>query len=305
MRNTYINGEKHLKKTDVLKIQRNVTTASLALVIVLAVLTSATFAWYIYNTNAHTTKVHMAAGASSRLVISDSYTGSFTSSTGLLPFAGRLTPVSTNKITNGFKKATNSLVEIGTRKYANSFIDAIYDIGDVDYQDYYKTTLFLKTNGGTLDVYLSDIGYTNSDTTHPISTAIRIGLVVHDPGNGTPINSEYIFEIDKSHHGGSYNNTINASYDDSYVLNSVGTPVTFSPYSSDNYCIFDDTTGLVTLKADSQKLCTVSGAGGGYGEAVQIDVYIYLEGCDQDCTSSIGNTTLSDIALHFAGYPVS
>ena len=72
--------------------------------VTLVAVVSATYAWYIYNTSRHTTNVRMAAGAGSNLQISNSYDGTYGSAAVLESFAGRLTPVSTNRISGGFQK---------------------------------------------------------------------------------------------------------------------------------------------------------------------------------------------------------
>lgn len=45
------------------KLKNRLTTGTFALLIALLVVVSATYAWYVYNTGRHTTKVRMAAGA--------------------------------------------------------------------------------------------------------------------------------------------------------------------------------------------------------------------------------------------------
>ena len=50
-------------------IKKNLVTAMLALLIAFVAASVATFAWYIYNTNAHTTNVHMVAGAGVQPVV--------------------------------------------------------------------------------------------------------------------------------------------------------------------------------------------------------------------------------------------
>ena len=58
----------------------------------------------------------------------------------------------------------------------------------------------------------------------------------------------------------------------------------------------------MSLKEDSVPLFTIQGSGdGAYGEAVQVDVYIWLEGCDEDCTNNLCSMTLRNLALSFAG----
>lgn len=55
-------------------------------------------------------------------------------------------------------------------------------------------------------------------------------------------------------------------------------------------------------KDGSLKICTISGAAdGSVGESVEIELYIWLEGCDEDCTSNLCRQTLRNLAVSFAG----
>ena len=93
--------------------------------------------------------------------------------------------------------------------------------------------------------------------------------------------------------------------EEGYVLDSDrtdGTTVAFTPYTSDAYCNYNQETGETTLKSGSKSLCTVTGtADGKPGTPVEIEVYIWLEGCDEDCTGNLGNETLQKLAISFAG----
>ena len=42
-------------------------------------------------------------------------------------------------------------------------------------------------------------------------------------------------------------------------------------------------------------------AKGKAGRSVEVEVYIWLEGCDEDCTGNLSGTTLQNLALSFAG----
>ena len=213
-------------------------------------------------------------------------------------FKGQLEPVSTNKVTAGFQKATSFIVGQGGPA---DLLAAGFD--DSEARDYYHTSMYLRTNGDDTDIYLADIGFEDSDEKVPISSAIRVGLVVHEPGQNMPVSSEYIFAIsDKKNPEASYNT---ATGKEGYVLDGVkkdGTTVPFSSYTSDAYCIYDKNTGVVTLKKTSEKLCTITGDGSGKpGTPVQIEVYIWLEGCDEDCTVNLCGETLKKLAVSFAG----
>ena len=286
------------KTTNTKSLRRRLTISILVVIITLCAVVSATYAWYIYNTSRHTTDVRMAAGAGANLQISNSYSGEYGSAAVLESFKGQLEPVSTNKVTAGFQKATSFIVGQGG---PDDLLAAGFD--DSEARDYYHTSMYLRTNGNDTDIYLADIGFEDSDEKVPISSAIRVGLVVHEPGQNMPVSSEYIFAIsDKKNPEARYNT---ATGKEGYVLDGVkkdGTTVPFSPYTSDAYCIYDKNTGVVTLKKTSEKLCTITGDGSGKpGTSVQIEVYIWLEGCDEDCTVNLCGETLKKLAVSFAG----
>ncbi len=286
------------KTTNTKSLRRRLTISILAVIITLCAVVSATYAWYIYNTSRHTTDVRMAAGAGANLQISNSYSGEYGSAAVLESFKGQLEPVSTNKVTAGFQKATSFIVGQGGPA---DLVAAGFD--DSEARDYYHTSMYLRTNGNDTDIYLADIGFEDSDEKVPISSAIRVGLVVHEPGQNMPVSSEYIFAIsDKKNPEARYNT---ATGKEGYVLDGVkrdGTTVLFFPYTSDEYCIYDKNTGAVKLKKTSEKLCTITGDGHGKpGTPVQIEVYIWLEGCDEDCTVNLCGETLKKLAVSFAG----
>ena len=285
--------------------KRRFMISLVTLLIALLAVVSATFAWYIYNSSAHTTRVKMAAGASTKLQIASSYDGTYGSSTVMEAFTGKLNPVSTNSILLGFRKVagfTNGS-ENRTNLVANLFKPA-------ETADYYKTSLFLRTNGAPVKVYLSDIGFEDNSEINPISTAIRMGLVVHKPGKDAAVDEEFIFAINPDRNIQSPNyNTYTGS--DGYVLDLTSSNteavVPFEPYTTDHFCKYDKNTGETELKTNSLPLFSLEGstnASGqytGYGESVQVDVYIWLEGCDQDCTNDLVGATLKVLSLSFAG----
>ena len=286
------------KTTNTKSLRRRLTISILVVIITLCAVVSATYAWYIYNTSRHTTDVRMAAGAGANLQISNSYSGEYGSAAVLESFKGQLEPVSTNKVTVGFQKASVFITgkEGSTDLLAKEFAGS-------DASEYYHTNMYLRTSGNPTDIYLSDIGFEDSDDKKPISSAIRVGLVVHEPGQNMPVSSEYIFAIsDKKNPEARYNT---ATGKEGYVLDGAkknGTTVPFSPYTSDAYCIYDKNTGAVKLKKTSEKLCTITGDGHGKpGTPVQIEVYIWLEGCDEDCTVNLCGETLKKLAVSFAG----
>lgn len=279
------------------QLRRRLSVTMVALLITFVAVASATYAWYVYNTSRHTTNVRMAAGAGVNLQISNSYNGTYGSAAVLDSFSGQLVPVSTNRISGGFQKVTGFTG--GTTR--SSMMASIFGAGEQS--DYYHTSLFLRTNGDSTDIYLSDIGFEDSDENNPISSAIRVGLVVHRAGRNQAADGEYIFAISNKKNPEADYNT--ATGQEGYVLDSSrtdGTTVPFTPYDQSAYCNYNKETGEVSLKRNSLKLCTLSGAGSGKaGQSVEIEIYIWLEGCDEDCTANLCSQTLKNLAVSFAG----
>ena len=85
-----------------------------------------------------------------------------------------------------------------------------------------------------------------------------------------------------------------------------GSTVDFSDrlLTADNLCEYNEATGAVTLKEKSVSIGTISGDGkGGFGTPMKVDVYLWLEGCDRDCTVNLSGQTMELLALKFAGMP--
>lgn len=254
-----------------------------------------TYAWYIYNANRHITDVKMAAGTGATFLISDEYNGEYKSNAGL-SFQGFLNPVSTDSIENGFQKVTGFTG--GTTQ--DSLLATFF--GPAQRSDYYETTLYLATSSLPTDVYLADIRFDDIDKANPISTALRVGLVVHQPGENQPVVNQYVFELSQEHNPQANYNTKNGKAGD--VLDSTktdGSTVTFTPLNSTNYCEYDEEAGKVTKPGT--KLVTLPAAvdGASHSVPVQVDVYVWLEGCDEDCTNNLYGTSLASLALLFAG----
>lgn len=277
-------------------LKRRIALAALAVFAALLSVSAATYAWYIYNTSARTTRVEMAAGSSVSLEISNAEEGPYSSSTVMESFSGMLYPVSTDKITGGFQRvksfASEWNPESGTYRSVAKFFTS-----STEMVHYYKTSLYLRTNAGNLDIYLSKVGFEDADPENPISPSMRLGLVAQG--------EEYIFAINTDHNPNADDNGAKEPQG-GYVLRhdrTDGSTVAFTPYTSANFCIYDPSSGAVTVPDGAVALCTISGDGhGGYGTPVKLDIYLWLEGCDEDCTLNIAGKTMTNLALSFAGF---
>ena len=275
-------------------LRRRLALTALAVLAALLSVTAATFAWYVYNTSARTTQVKMAAGSSVSLQIASSPEGPYSSSAVMQSFTGLLEPVSTNSIGGGFQKAITFVSQgegESTRLVANRFLPGAETV------DYYKTSLYLKTTAPQLDIYLSDIQFEDANPQNPISTAMRLGIVAEG--------RETIFELTGDHNPNADDNAAREP-GGGYVLDSSrddGSTLAFTPLNRSNFCSYNPEDGTVTVPDSAVKLCTITSDGSGeYGEAVKLDIYLWLEGCDEDCTLNLASQTLTSLALAFGGY---
>lgn len=270
-------------------LRRKVALGVLTVIAALLAMTAATFAWYVYHTAARTTQVKMVAGSGVDLQLSNSADGPYSSSALMRSFTGRLTPVSTDQISRGFQKVQGYSTR-QDRLVADFFLPGTEAV------DYYKTSLFFKTNAQSLDIYLSGIGFEDADDQNPISTAMRLGIVTED--------GEYIFAINTLPNPNAEDNAAREP-EGGYVLDSTrtdGATRPFAPYTQENFCLYNGEDGSVFLPEDAVRLCTVYGDGkDGYGEPIQLDIYLWLEGCDEDCTMNLAGQTMKNLALSFAG----
>lgn len=280
------------------QLKRRLALAALAVAAVLLSITTATFAWYIFNTSARTTEVKMSAGSSVSLQIAskkdydEKGETAFGSATQMEPMENGLVGVSTDKIANGFRAVTGFRGEWQGDAYRSI---ARYFQNAADMKEYYKTTLLLRTTAQSLDVYLADIGSTDRVGQY-LSTAMRLGLVVQG--------QEYIFELNKASNPDRIGDNGSEKAEGYYVLDSTkndGTVVPFTPLDDSALCNYDPATGAASRKENSVKICTLTGPGGQYSEPVSVDVYLWLEGCDEDCTVDLAGQTMELVSLIFAG----
>ena len=283
------------------QLRRSLYIAVIVMAVAFLSMATATFAWYIYNTGAHTTKVHMAAGSSVSLQISGSYNGTYSTSVSLSNLVGKLNPVSTDQIVSSsdtplFQRA--SRFEEKPSADEPGLFAKYFDTAKAT--DFFKTSLYIKSGGGDCALYISNIGYTDSSTAKPLSTAIRVGFVTHTPGASGSVSTQRIFEINPTGHNpeAKYNTYTGQ---EGYVLDSSktdGATVPFTPYTSANYAKYDSASGAVSLQTGSVKLADIKAD----SNPICVDVYIWLEGCDSDCIENLIGESLKNISVQFAGY---
>lgn len=284
------------------QLKHSQIVAVLALLAALLSMSAATFAWYIFHTSAQTTEVKMSAGTSVSLQISTERDGTYASAAVMEDFHGILNPVSTDKLSAGFQRAENFRWMDNPDTEGGRLFAALFHPGE-ESVDYHKTSLFLRTNNKALDIYLSDIGYEDADSLHPISTALRLGLVIKQPDEAGNY-PEYIFALNSQPDENRGDNAARQPEDNQALDSSKtdGTTVTLVPLNRDNFCAYNPATGEATRMPESRKLFTLTGSGmEEYGQPVEVEVYLWLEGCDLDCTPNLSGQTLKKLSVSFAG----
>lgn len=130
-------------------------------------------------------------------------------------------------------------------------------------------------------------------------------------GRATPFTGQYVFEVSGEHNPQARYNTLDGkdageNEQNHLVLDSSssdGTTVHFDQLTSANFCDYNEDTGIVSLKEATTKICSLPAAAKGASRStpVRVDVYVWLEGCDPDCTNNLAATSLQSLALRFAG----
>ena len=138
-----------------------------------------------------------------------------------------------------------------------------------------------------------------------------MGLVAYAPGQGDTVTGQYVFEVSGEHNPQARYNTFDGkdageSEQNHLVLDSSrsdGATVHFDQLTSANFCDYNEDTGIVGLKEATTKICSLPAAAKGADRStpVRVDVYVWLEGCDPDCTNNLAATSLQSLALRFAG----
>ena len=67
-----------------------------------------------------------------------------------------------------------------------------------------------------------------------------------------------------------------------------GATVHLDQLTSANFCDYNEDTVIVSLKEATTKICSLPAAAKGANRStpVRVDVYVWLEGCDPDCTNN-------------------
>ena len=275
------------------------------MVLVAAVaLGSSTYAWFVSNTAVTAKTVTMSATAAHTLLISETGTNNWNTILVRNDSKTTFVPVSTTGKTSMdgttmlFAKdsAWTPDSSAGNKAYVTGFQDAVANT------DYYSTNFEIKSSVACdllLDketVFSATTAASGAPANETLK-ALRIAVLVEQGGS---ISKTYIYEMDHdniSGAGNSYNTTTNSTTAD---VNGIEKAVKVTKGTPDNSFATDaisvDNSGVALIKlaetptganfatnTDGADVLATMAA----NEVVKIHVYMWMEGCDYDCNSSV------------------
>mgnify|MGYP004586375923 CR=1 FL=1 len=299
-----------MKETNSVKSLKKQLMAAIAMVCVAAIaLGTSTYAWFVNNTTVKAEKVDVTAKAANNLLIThgDGTTDANWGTVATLATydSTNFSPVSTigadsYKVLD-FYKDTTWKTDTDGKYNASEFVKATAGT------EYYKDTITLKASQKS-NLYLDketvfDIAAkTELATANNTATTLRVALVVKGTGVST-YDGAYIYQVDKDNLTDSYNTTL-------LTLNADGVKKAISGANASADIVgknIDSTDGvtkylyagttntapnLATTPTNNAMATEFNDADVLYqfnapDDTVTIDVYIWMEGCDNDCNSSV------------------
>lgn len=256
--------------------------AAIAMVLVAAVaLGSATFAWFVNNTKVTAESVNVTAKSANTLLISHDGTAWGTTATFASAESKTFVPVSSTSQLSFFKDKTWT-TEATTGEYNASAFQAA-----TEGTDYYKDSFKVKASQDC-GLYLdTDTKFTTTGDADVLKS-MRLALKIGD--------SVFFYQVDAdaiAGDGNSYNTTLKSLNADG-VTTAISAENAAAAIAAANMAeskVPSLAASLVTAPADSttlvdkddnKKLCDLAA-----NQVKNIDVYVWMEGCDFDCNSAV------------------
>lgn len=255
--------------------------AAIAMVLVAAVaLGSATFAWFVNNTKVKAESVNVAAKSANTLLISHDGNAWGTTATFTSTQSKDFVPVSSTSQLSFFKD-TSWKTDTDGAYNASEFGAAT--VGT----DYYKDSFHVKASQAC-GLYLdTDTAFTTTGDASVLK-AMRLALKIDD--------KVYFYQIDAEAidgAGNSYNTTLKSlsadgvttaisGIDSAAAIGAANMAASKVPALADGLVTAPTDNTTLVNKDDTKKLCDLSA-----NQVKDIDVYVWMEGCDYDCNSTV------------------
>jgi hypothetical protein len=266
------------------KLKKTALLALLWSLVALIALTGATLAWFSFTntTNVEPMSSAVSSGDAS-LGISNTQNGEFSDSCTLAPqdVAGALKPVSTSTLGAFFASGGQTPDGI-----AIAYSDVSGNLGDY----LIHGTLYLQSRYDACDVYFSSEGM-NFGADDQALAALRLALKITTSAG----EKSYIFRLDD------LGNTAAAA--SRRTVPESGTVVSSAENGNASY-VSDPSTAISAYFALGSAESPTAGESALFSlaadETAQVEYWLYLEGCDDNCTNDVQNRQYS-IQLGFAG----
>ena len=260
-------------------IRKRRVGAALWLVLLVAALSAATFAWFSSSRYTNVTPTaHTVSDSGYDLTIGLSASGPFDRECALAQTDKVLYPISTADLVNFWRGTFQNAAGV-TTEYANCTANV---------SDYALTgDLYLKGSSAPLAVYLyqSQMSVTSDPQ---LLAALRVGFVVES----SSATQTYIFACDDL--GSTAGATAQRTTAESGVVVSGSSSWSYvaDPALSVGSYTMDGSGDTPQARAGAQPLCTL-----GADEVAHVRYFVYMEGCDENC---INEAQSRDISLQFA-----
>ena len=259
-------------------------------------LMSSTYAWFISNSEVKAETLTFTAEASNALLISEDGTKWGTtvnltdnhSGEGTNKDDTKLVPVSSivgvKGTVAGFFKDEGTWVDDGGDAKAQTFVAATEKI------DYYKETIYLKSNRGGSGLYFNDGTEfsVNAGGKADVLKTLRVAFAVTDFTNSSAKNT-YLYQIDAANILKNYDTTFTDADGLAEAIKAAGTIAGPDDKASvvGNITADNLSSGIVVLNtvtaSKGQKLFDFANP----NDVCKIDIYVWIEGCDHDTNADI------------------
>lgn len=260
-------------------------------------------AWFVNNTKVTAETVAVTAKAAQTLLISETGAADWKTTLPLTANLTQIVPVSTVGSTGTaltFVKANAwSMDSTDNKDYASGFESATAGT------DYYATDFDIKCSVAGTKLYLdTDTTFTmDSGANADVLKTLRLGLVVDG--------KTYIYQIDGDHLTSYYDTSI----DNATAVDGIAKGIN-SAFASANITVNNASGGvgvlpLATAPANGNAFVTAANSAdllytfATADSVVNVQAYIWMEGCDYDCNSAMVSTITAQKVLANLGFAVA
>lgn len=265
---------------DILISRRRMVAAAAWMLVLVAALSAATYAWFSNSRYTNVTPVaHTVSDEGSDLQIGLSANGPWDTTATLAAADKALYPISTADLSRFWRGTFQNAAGITT-----DYADCTAQLDDYALSG----TLYLKGSDSALNVYLYQ-GQMGMTSDPQLLAALRLGLVI-TTASGT---QTHIFTCDDLGNTAGATNRRTTAQDGAVVAGAAsGWSYTADPARAISSYSMDGTGDTPTARAGATPICTLAA-----NEVASVRYVVYMEGCDANC---IDEAQARDVVLQLA-----